>query len=115
MDKNKLADILKETYKFNVPNKNNQRQVTFQKEEEEITFEDEEVNAHTNEDKNPSDNAIEEDEEEEDEDYNSINKEDKSLKADEEEEDIPSIHQTKQVRVPNPRYQHLQATRGHTK
>ena len=49
-----------------------------------------------------------------DKDYENSDKEDISLEADEEEEPNPILRQTEQVRVPNPRYQHLQTSDDRT-
>ncbi len=105
MDENELADITTEPHRFNVPHEQNQNQLeveqhVFQNEEEEINFEEQD-----NED-------VEEvtDEEASDEEYEDSEEEDLSLEADEDEVSNPTLRRAERVRVPNPRYQHLQAS-----
>ena len=108
MDVNELADITNEPHQFNVPNANNQNNepAIFQNEEEEIIFEgDESVQEVIDED---------DEEEEEDEDYDESDEEDISLEADEEEQPNPMLRRTERIRVPNPRYQHLQSSNERT-
>ena len=91
MDKNELADILNEPIPFQAPNETNQAEqlVELNNEEEEVVF----------------DQDHDEDSGEEDVD----------LEADEEaEEDTPNIRRGRRVRFPNPRYQHLQASKERT-
>jgi hypothetical protein len=101
MDINELADITNEPTRVNVPNQNNE-QPNFQNEEEEIIFED------------ADDGEEEEVEEDSEEEYEASDEEDESLEADEEEEANPTLRRTERVRVPNPRYQHLQTAGVHT-
>jgi hypothetical protein len=100
MDENELADIMDEPHGHNVLNEQNQR-VVFANEEEEIVFEEQEENADND--------AAEENPDDDDEDYEEQVKEDDESLIVDEEEDTPTLRRTDRVRVPNPRYQHLQA------
>jgi hypothetical protein len=101
MDVNKLADITNKPHQFNVPNPNPNNQINeppiFQNEEEKIVFEDKKEDVEEIIDKDDSEPE-----------FKDSGEEDISLEADKEEETNPTLHRTERVRVPNPRYQHLQ-------
>jgi hypothetical protein len=114
MDVNELADITNEPHRYNVPNPNNPTttQPIFQNEEEEVIFEEDETIEEVINEDDEEDEAVEEviNEDDDDKDYDDSEEEDISLEADKEEETNSTLRRTQRVRVPNPRYQHLQSS-----
>jgi len=88
IDENEIADIMEETNQFNIPHEMEQNNELIEEDENE----EEDIVEVNEDDEDNLDEAIEDQE------------------ASEDHEDIPSLRRSTRVRVPNPRYQHLQTT-----